>query len=162
VVRLRPPHEEDIAAIAAACADPEIGRWTRVPHPYTREDARTWVALAQIARSRGFALHLLIAGVDDDRLRGSIAIELRARPAPHGELGYWVAADERGQGVATRAVRLLAEWGLETLDLPRLEIHLLPENQPSRRVARRAGFELESTRLIEFKGRLEEFEVYVR
>jgi RimJ/RimL family protein N-acetyltransferase len=161
-MRLRPPREEDIGAIAAACADPEIGRWTRVPYPYTREDASTWVALAEIARSRGSALHLLIAGADDDRLRGSIGVELRAHPAPHGELGYWVAADQRGHGVATRAARLLAEWALETLDLPRLEIHVLPENEPSREVARRAGFELESMRAIEFKGRIEEFEVYAR
>jgi RimJ/RimL family protein N-acetyltransferase len=159
---LRPPREDDVGAIAAACADPEIGRWTRVPHPYTREDASDWIALAQITRSRGSALHLLIAGVDDDRARGSVGIELRNRPAPHGELGYWVVADQRGNGVATRSVRLLSDWALDTLRLPRLEIHVLPANEPSRKVARRAGFEVESIRAIEFKGRVEDFEIYVR
>jgi RimJ/RimL family protein N-acetyltransferase len=162
VVRLRPPREDDVPAIAAACVDAEIGRWTRVPHPYTREDASSWLALSSIARARGSALHLLIAGVDDDGLRGSIGLEVRARPAPHGELGYWIAAEQRGRGLATRAVRLLSDWTLESLALPRLEIHVLPENEPSRRVASGAGFELESTRAIEFKGRVEEFEVYVR
>ena len=161
-MRLRPPREDDIAAIARACADPEIGRWTRVPHPYTREDAGAWIALAESARARGSALHLLIAGVDDDRLRGSIGIELHAHPALHGELGYWVAAEERGRGLATSAARLLAGWAPAALALPRLEIHVLPENEPSRAVARAAGFVLESIRPIEFKGRVEEFEVYVR
>ena len=161
-MRLRAPREEDIPAIVRACADPEIGRWTRVPHPYTREDASAWVALAESARARGVALHLVIAGAEDDHLRGSIGIELRSRPVPHGELGYWVASEERGQGLAARAVRLLAGWALEDLALPRLEIHVQPANEPSRAVAREAGFELESTRPIEFKGRVSEFEVYVR
>jgi RimJ/RimL family protein N-acetyltransferase len=162
VVRLRPPREEDVAAIAAACADPEIGRWTRIPHPYTREDAGAWVALAKLTRERGSALHLLVAGLDDDRLRGAIGVERRERPQPHGEVGYWIAVEQRGRGLAARAARLLAEWALGALALPRLEIHVLPENEPSRSVARKAGFELESMRPVEFKGRVEQFEVYVR
>jgi len=107
-------------------------------------------------------MHLLITGVEDDRPRGSIGIELRTHPAPHGELGYWVAAEQRGSGLATRATRLLAEWALSELEVPRLEIHVSPKNEPSRRVARGAGFEVESVRPLEFKGRVEDFEIYVR
>jgi [ribosomal protein S5]-alanine N-acetyltransferase len=107
-------------------------------------------------------MHLLITGADDDTLRGSIGIELRTHPAPHGELGYWVAAEQRGAGLATRAARLLAAWALTELALPRLEIHVSPENERSRRVARGAGFEVDSVRPIEFKGRVEDFEIYVR
>jgi RimJ/RimL family protein N-acetyltransferase len=34
VVRLRLMAEADVGAIVAACQDPEIPRWTRVPEPY--------------------------------------------------------------------------------------------------------------------------------
>jgi RimJ/RimL family protein N-acetyltransferase len=162
VVRLRPPREDDVAAIATACVDPAIAQWTRVPDPYTREDASSWIALAEITRRHGSALHLLIAGIDDDRLRGSIGVELRDRPQPHGEVGYWIAAEHRRRGLARRAVSLLAEWALGALALRRLEIHVLPDNESSRKVARGAGFEFESMRPVEFKGRVEQFEVYVR
>ena len=30
-------------AIVAACQDPEIGRWTRVPSPYGEDDARAYL-----------------------------------------------------------------------------------------------------------------------
>ena len=43
VVRLRPFEEGDVSAIAVACQDPEIPRWTAVPSPYTEADARAWL-----------------------------------------------------------------------------------------------------------------------
>jgi hypothetical protein len=43
-ILLRPFTEDDVPAIVAACQDPEIPRWTRVPSPYTEADARAFVA----------------------------------------------------------------------------------------------------------------------
>jgi ribosomal-protein-alanine N-acetyltransferase len=59
------------------------------------------------------------------------------------ELGYWMARDSRGCGLATRAVRLLSGWAFENLSVDRIEIHAEPENVASRRVAERAGFTFE-------------------
>ncbi|WP_280316962.1 GNAT family N-acetyltransferase [Nocardia wallacei] len=46
----------------------------------------------------------------------------------------------RGQGAATRAVRLLSRWAFAYLDLSRLELTCAPDNLPSQRVAERCGF----------------------
>jgi len=43
VVRLRLHADSDVPAIVAACQDPEIPRWTRVPEPYGEADARGWL-----------------------------------------------------------------------------------------------------------------------
>jgi RimJ/RimL family protein N-acetyltransferase len=40
---LRPWRDSDLSAIVAACQDPEIGRWTRVPSPYGEADARAFL-----------------------------------------------------------------------------------------------------------------------
>src|SRR5207244_871751 len=40
---LRPPCEADVRALVAACQDPEIVRFTRVPSPYTEEHARQYL-----------------------------------------------------------------------------------------------------------------------
>ncbi|MFW6009829.1 MAG: GNAT family N-acetyltransferase, partial [Actinomycetota bacterium] len=40
---LRPPAERDVDRITEICRDDEVQRWTRVPSPYTRDDARGFV-----------------------------------------------------------------------------------------------------------------------
>ena len=55
-------------------------------------------------------------------------------------LGYWVAPAARGRGVASRAVRLLADWGFRGLGLARIELTCGPDNVASQRVAERCGF----------------------
>ena len=57
-----------------------------------------------------------------------------------GEIGYWVTAEARGRGIATRAVHLLAGWARDELGLTRIEILPHKDNPASRRVAEKAGF----------------------
>ena len=57
-----------------------------------------------------------------------------------GEIGYWVAREARGRGVATRAVRLVAGWATSELGLTTLEIVVHEDNAASNAVARAAGF----------------------
>jgi ribosomal-protein-serine acetyltransferase len=96
----------------------------------------------------------------EDRVVGGVALRLRADPEPHGDIGYWVAAAARRLGVGSRAVRLLAQHGLEALGLRWIEIVAAPANEPSRRLALSAGFEPYAVELREFKGAMEEFEVF--
>jgi RimJ/RimL family protein N-acetyltransferase len=162
VVRLRAPRDSDAHAIAEGCSDGEIARWTRVPSPYTLEDARAWIAGTQVRRERGTELQVVIARGEDDRVVGGAALRFRARPEPHGEIGYWVAAGVRRLGIGSRAVRLLADHGLEALGLSWIEIAVSPRNEPSRRLAMSAGFRPYAVELREFKGRMEEFDVFRR
>jgi RimJ/RimL family protein N-acetyltransferase len=162
-VRLRYPRDGDARRLAAVCADAEIARWTNVPAPYTLEDARSWIALAQTERTRGTALHLVVVPVDrEDRVVGAAALRLHAAPEPHGEAGYWVAADARGGGVATRALELVTAHGLGEHAFPYVEVVVDPRNEPSAAVARRAGFAEHRRELRSFKGRLCEFAIWRR
>jgi RimJ/RimL family protein N-acetyltransferase len=160
VLRLRAPRESDAHAIAEGCSDPEVARWTRVPSPYTLEDARAWIALTTIQRDRAQEMQLVMVRPGEDRPLGGAALRLRAGPEPHGEIGYWVAAPARRRGVGSRAVRLLARHGLGTLGLRWVEIAVSPRNEPSRRLALSAGFAAVAVELREFKGTLEEFELF--
>jgi RimJ/RimL family protein N-acetyltransferase len=146
--------------IVKSVADPEVPRWTRVPSPYTKEDAWAWIALAGSMAREGSAYHLIAADAETDEPLGSIGLEVHERPARHGEIGYWLAAAARGRGSATRAVQMLARWGIETLALPLVELHVLPANTRSIAVATRAGFRPVERRLEPFRGRVEEFSIY--
>jgi RimJ/RimL family protein N-acetyltransferase len=144
------------------CNDPDVARWTKIPSPYTLEDARAWIALSALERERGREVQLLIVRDPPDRVVGGVALRLRTDPEPYGDIGYWIAAEERGQGVARRAAGLLAEHALQSVGLPYVEIAVSPANEPSRRVALGAGFRPAARELREFKGRMEEFDVFRR
>jgi [ribosomal protein S5]-alanine N-acetyltransferase len=143
VVRLRLQSDADAPAIVAACQDPEIPRWTRVPYDYDEAKAADWAADSERVRTSGDGLHLLIADSGTDRLLGSIGIHGIDREEHRCELGYWLTREARGRGLMTRAIRLLSAWAFENLPVDRLEILVQPENAPSRAVAERAGFEFE-------------------
>jgi RimJ/RimL family protein N-acetyltransferase len=139
VITLREKTHDDVDAIVAACQDPEISRWTRVPRPYTRADAEGWFAISELELGAGSAIGWLV--VDErDQLLGSLGVQ-NIRPADAvAEIGYWVAAPARGRGVAARAVRLGAEWALREGVARTLEIIVHEDNAPSQAVARAAGF----------------------
>jgi RimJ/RimL family protein N-acetyltransferase len=147
VVTLRAKRGGDADALTAACQDPEIPRWTRVPTPYRRADALGWIAASELELATGSAIHW-IAVDDDDRLLASVSVMGIDRRRGTGEIGYWVAREARGRGVATRAVRLVRDWAAGELGLRTLEIMVHEDNLGSRAVARAAGFEETGERAI--------------
>jgi RimJ/RimL family protein N-acetyltransferase len=140
VVTLRPPVEADAEAVCDYCQDPEIGRWTVVPAPYSREDALSWIASAASGPPAGERAEFLIVSAGDAGPLGSCGLARVFWEEKCGEIGYLVAAPARRQGVGARAVRLLSRWALEELGLERVEILVNPDNLPSRRLALAAGF----------------------
>lgn len=162
MIRLRAPRPDDAHAIAAGCSDPAVARWTKVPSPYTLEDARAWIAMAARVRALGTELPLVIVREGEDRVVGGVALRPRAAPEPHGEVGYWVAAAVRRQGFGARAVRLVTAHGFDRLGLRWIEITVSPRNTPSLALARSTGFTSQGRELREFKGAMEEFEIFRR
>jgi RimJ/RimL family protein N-acetyltransferase len=138
-IGVRPLAPSDVPDIVAACADPEIPRWTRVPSPYTREDAERFLAVAASEAATGEGVALAVTDADD-RLIGTIGLMDVDRERGRGEIGYWTAAAARGRGAARRAVVLLRDWAHAELGLATLEILAHRDNRPSQLVAERAGF----------------------
>jgi RimJ/RimL family protein N-acetyltransferase len=135
---LRPWRMDDAAAVFAACQDPAISHWIPwVPRPYTRDDAESFL---RSCLEHGDERHpFAIGAAGTGELLGAIDMHLNAH-GYRGHVGYWVAQPARGRGVATRALRLLAGWSLEDLELQRLELITDPGNIASQRVAEKVGF----------------------
>lgn len=62
------------------------------------------------------------------------------------EIGYWVAKDRIGRGVATRVTSALTRVGFELMGVGRIELHVQPENTGSLKVPPRAGYTREGLR----------------
>ena len=61
-----------------------------------------------------------------------------------GNLGYLVKTSRTGEGIATEAARLVAQYGFEKLGLQRIEIVVHRDNVPSLKVAEKLGAKKEA------------------
>jgi RimJ/RimL family protein N-acetyltransferase len=137
---LRAWRPSDVPALTAACQDPEIPRWTAIPSPYRTADARAYLRRADRDRRTGRELGLAIVDAETGELLGSCGLARLDWDDRKVEIGYWVAVGARRRGVGTRAVRLLSCWALDQLAMERIELLANPANEPSQRLAHRAGF----------------------
>jgi RimJ/RimL family protein N-acetyltransferase len=160
-IALAPFGEADLDALVEACNDPAIAQYTFIPAPYARADAELFVSGQAERRRAGEAIDLAIRSRRDGGLFGATGLRVFRPERASCEIGYWVAAEFRGHGVAPRAVSMLADWALRSLPLTRIELTPDVENRASHRVAEKAGFELTAERRETFaKGRHWEFLVY--
>jgi len=165
VVTLRPWREGDAGAVAEACRDAEIVRWLdQVPQPYTRADARDYIAATAQNWRDGTAASFAVTDAATGAVLGSISIHWMDAEEAVGEVGYWVAPGTRGRGVASRALRLVARWATGEGSVERLQLRADVNNAASRRVAEKAGFHeegvLRSIRFSSKHGRRVDFAIY--
>jgi RimJ/RimL family protein N-acetyltransferase len=139
-LHLRPPERRDVDALVVACQDPEIPRFTRIPSPYERSHAEGWVAHAAEAWAAGTEAAFVVADARRGDVLGSVGVMRLDEERAVAEIGYWVAKEARGHGVATRIVRLTSRWAVCDLGVQRLELMTHVENVASQRVAEATGF----------------------
>lgn len=123
-----------------ACGDPLIQLYTRVPTPYGEEDGRAFIGGAAGRRILGQSLELVVAARADDALLGMIGVITDRHDDERAEIGYWVAPEVRGAGIATRALRLMSRWALTDAGFARLDLQASVANAGSLRVAENCGF----------------------
>src|SRR3954465_7823396 len=100
----RPRRGSDAPGICAGLNDPDVARFMpTIPSPYTSSDAEAWVERCAEVWRTGESAPFAIVGVAGGELLGSIELN-------GATIGYWVAVEARGRGIATRALRLICEW----------------------------------------------------
>jgi RimJ/RimL family protein N-acetyltransferase len=156
-LRLRPWGDVpgDIAGLVAAWRDPSVTAANPVPADASPEAARRWILGEGDRRDRGLALDLVISPLDDLAAqprtgRGPVWGEVGLRGfdpiARRAEVGWWLAPEARGHGIAAAAVDLLVGWALAPpLDLQQVWARTDPADVASGRVAERARFRLLGT-----------------
>ncbi len=134
---LRPWVLDDAARLSSAWTDATIRRWTN-PSGTTVEGARQWIAGCDNRRAQGLALDLVIDV--DGEVAGEIGLssfEARRRAAL---VGYWIAKNHRGGGLAAKALGAVTSWFHAELGGGALLAQCDQENLASQVTAQRAGF----------------------
>jgi RimJ/RimL family protein N-acetyltransferase len=144
-VRLRALREDDMASIEAAAGDPETVRYTRIPHPYTPDDARQFVCDFAPGQWRLGVAGIFAVADADDALVGTMDLRLEGDELTTdvADVGYMMAPWARRRGYTSAALRALCDWGFAELGLRRIEWQAFVGNEASRGVALKAGFTME-------------------
>ncbi len=156
MVTLRPWSRDDARFMAEASADPAIQRYNGVHDrqgwpspPLSISDAEAaigqfalnWRAFATTGTPSGVAF--AITDARSGELAGCCGVDDWTNEDV-AQFGYWIAANARGCGYATRATILLTRW-LFGLGAARVFLTIVAGNEDSVAVARRAGFVHEGT-----------------
>ncbi|MEU9831675.1 GNAT family N-acetyltransferase [Streptosporangium sp. NPDC048047] len=134
MVRLRDWADDDAAWYAENARDPEIQRFTT--DPPTLDAAQVLIAINRMRASDGEVGFVVCDAVTGAKL-GNIALGHDGRV---GEISYWLTAEARGRGAATRALTLLTSWAVRNIGLVEVRLWAHRDNLASQRVALRAGY----------------------
>jgi ribosomal-protein-alanine N-acetyltransferase len=95
-------------------------------------------------RAEDESYSFLIFRARDDVLLGGITLgNVRRGVAQCGTLGYWMGEQHAGQGHMARAVRAILRHAFLEMGLHRIEAACAPDNERSRRLLERLGFQRE-------------------
>lgn len=140
---LRPWRLEDAPAVHAIMQDREMHRFLTLPDPYTLDVAREFVTnLGLEGRGDGSGIGCAVESIATGALVGAAALRLPSGMRKVAEIGYWVAPDAQGNGYATEATEVLADWGFAH-GLSRVELRCDVRNVSSAVTALQAGFAFE-------------------
>ena len=141
----------DAARVAALAGDIRVaGRLALVPSPWPVADAEAWIASHPAWRAGGEAFHFAVCEAGSDTMIASVSLDAMEDLGPSGrqyDLGYWVAPDAWGRGLATRAASAVRDWAFGVLKAGRLTSSCLADNPASQRVLEKTGFLYLDTRM---------------
>jgi ribosomal-protein-alanine N-acetyltransferase len=147
-VYLRPPVQRDWREWAALRAE---SREFLVPWeptwPYdalTRGAFRRRLKIYRSEARQGSSYSLLIFRSADDAMLGGVTLSnLRRGVAQSASLGYWIGENYKRQGYMTESIAAALNLAFMRLGLHRVEAACLPDNQASRALLLKCGFEEE-------------------
>ncbi|MCA8948521.1 MAG: GNAT family N-acetyltransferase [Planctomycetes bacterium] len=127
----------DAGSIAQHMNDPAIWRnlRDRVPHPYSVEDARAYLAAVAAGDLTAFAID--VAGAAVGAIGGRVDVDVRRRTF---EVGFWLGRAFQGRGIVSEIVPPFVEWLFAEFDVNRIEAQVFGWNTASERVLAKAGF----------------------
>jgi RimJ/RimL family protein N-acetyltransferase len=142
--RLRRAVETDLPYLLALAARSEVADFLAAVSPWSEEDLRA--ALAADPKEQG----RFVLEVDEEgewRPAGGLAFSVANRRSRIAYLfGIMVDPARRGQGLAERSSRLLAEHLMRELGYHRVQLEVYGFNERALRVFERSGFVREGTR----------------
>lgn len=135
-VVLRPWRETDVTSLVAAWNDPEIAQWNSVPPDSSPEFASAWITGAAVQTADDVGIDAVMDR--DGEVIGEVGLQVN-RDQNIAEIGFWIGAVYRGQGLGTTMLNLGTSLG-SALGLRGLVALVDPANERTVQLLEGAGW----------------------
>jgi ribosomal-protein-alanine N-acetyltransferase len=137
--------------IARRTSSDWLAPWEVTPPGQRATPPASWstfvVTLGRLREDAEAGNTLPFAIVLDGSLVGQVTLgNIGREPREPAYVGYWIDRAHAGRGITPRALALVLDHAFATLDLPRVEANIQPDNDASRRVVEKLGFRLDTLR----------------
>lgn len=139
-LRLRGYRADDVEAMFALYSDPRVMRYWSFPPWTTMAQAQAYLERALAETASGRVLPWAIAGREDDRLLGTATLYALNSEQRRAEIGYSLAPECQGRGLASEALRAVLAQAFDGMGLGRVEADVDPRNTASCQLLERLGF----------------------
>lgn len=146
---IREIKKSDVKDIVRNANNLNVSRYLlKVPYPYRRRDAESWVAMCiKESKEKPRANYqMAIELKSEKRFIGVISLTHVDRFQGTGRIGFWLGEDYWGQGIMSEAIEAVLKFGFEKLKLRRINWNAFVENKASNALARKFGFVFEGRR----------------
>jgi len=140
--KLRKWKSSDLESLVEHANNLNIAKWltNQFPFPYTNEDGKKYLNLIEKDNpTKIFAIEV------EGKAVGSIGIfpqsDIHEKSA---EIGYWLSERYWGNGIMSKAIQEVVQYGFEAFDIVRIFARPFSTNTGSQKVLEKAGFELEA------------------
>lgn len=139
---LRPFTVNDLNSLVKYANNPKIANnlTDKFPYPYTKENGKMFIEFA----TKNTPTNIFAIDINGEACGG---IGIHPQEDVHrknAELGYWLGEPFWGNGIITKAIEQIADYGFKNFDITRIFARPYGTNFASQRVLEKAGFILEA------------------
>lgn len=144
---LRSWKDEDINDLIEGLNNINVSKWLgAVPYPYTRKDANEFISYAKKSDEDSNDLMLAIVLKENNKVIGGTSIQSINKKDGTATGGIWLNEKYQKNGYGTEAFSTRAKYCFEVLGLRRLENGYFSNNEKSKKMQEKLGYQYEGKR----------------
>lgn len=140
---LREKTADDVEDFFAYYSDPEVNKFILCDIPQNLEDARRELYYWRNIFYQNDGIYFAIARKDTNQLIGSIGLTSNNFYHKRIELSYDLAKEYWRQGIMSKAIFAVTKYAFEEMRINRIEAFTAVDNEPSKNLLLKCGFNLE-------------------
>ena len=154
---LRQPERKDLDAVFKGLSNKEVIRYYGIAYR-SKEEAKAQMEWYEYVWENEEGLYWVIADKDKGNFLGTAGLYHWMHPNRKAELGFWLLPEAWGKGFMAEALRPVLKYGIDTMELYRIEALVEQGNSRAVKTLSQLGFLHEGTlRECELKEEADKF-----